>query len=335
MTVSKVMHDASDISATTKVRVRQIAQQMGYVPDAAAQNLRSRTTRLLGLVLSSIENPMLSRTIMGIEERAHELGYDLLIGQSMNLIEREERCIGRMLSRRVEGLFIVPVSRFGATAPIYEDLKRRGTPTLILGHTAPFSSHFPNVETDDSPASQSMTRHLVELGHRRIAFLAGAASSPSAQERLEGYRRGLREAKIDFDDGLIFHAGTSMEEGERAALQFLQERNDATAIQAVTDLVAMGAANILLNQGVRIPQDLSVAGFGNIFSSAHYRVPLTTIRQPKLRLGVAAMESMQILLRGERPPVKRLAAELVVRSSTAGPREAPRLEISRARSATP
>ena len=108
-----------------------------------------------------------------------------------------------------------------------------------------------------------------------------------------------------------------MDEGAKSALQFIQEQPGATALQAANDLVAIGAADLLLNQGIRIPQDLSVVGFGNVLVSEYFRVPLTTIRQPKYRLGVMAMESLQKLIRGEPAETKRLPAELVVRASTA------------------
>jgi LacI family transcriptional regulator len=282
-----------------------------------AQGLRSRTSQLLGIVLSSITNPIFARTISAIEEGAHEWGYNLVLAHTLNVPEREDACIRRLLSRRVDGLFIAPVYRLAPTAPIYEELRQRQIPTVILGHRAPFCAQFPNVETDDVTGSYLMTRHLLENGHKRIAFLSGSNAAPWAQERLEGYRRALREAQIEPDDRLVFSAGVSIEEGEKAALQALNEAVSMTAIQAANDLVAIGAANVLLNQGVKIPQELSVAGFGNIILSEHFRVPLTTVRQPKLRLGVAAMEIMQKLRRGERAESRRLATEIIVRASTA------------------
>lgn len=319
MTVSKVMRDAADISAATKLRVRQLAEQMGYNPDSVAQGLRTGTTKLFGLVISAATNPIFARVVMAIEEQAHELGYDLITAHSLNIAEREEAVIKRLLSRRVDGLFLVPVYRLDPSAPIYEELLRRGVPTVLLGHKAPFCQKFANVETDDVSASHAITRHLLELGHRRIAYFTGPPVSPGAQERLEGYRRALRDGQIEPDDKLVFNAGSTIEEGEKAALQFLSEAPRATAIQAVNDLVAIGAANLLLNQGMRIPQEMSIAGFGNVLISEHFRVPLTTIRQPKLRLGTAAVESMMRLLRGEQVPTKRLAAEIVVRASSGPP----------------
>jgi LacI family transcriptional regulator len=319
MTVSKALRDAPDISSATKLRIRTMAETMGYTPDSVAQGLRSKTTKIFGLVISAVTNPVFARVVMSLEEQAHELGYAVIFAQSLNHPEREEAVIKRLISRRVDGLFITPVYRLDSKVPIYEELLRRGTPTVLLGHRAPFCEGFANVETEDILASYSATQHLLELGHKRIAFFAGPPAAPSSHERFEGYRRALREEGIEMDDKLIFNAGGTIEEGEKAALQMLNESPGATAVQAVNDLVAIGAANVFLGQGLRIPNDLSLVGFGNILVSEHFRVPLTTIRQPKLRLGAAAMDSMLKLMKGVRPGSKRLGAEIVVRQSTGPP----------------
>jgi LacI family transcriptional regulator len=217
----------------------------------------------------------------------------------------------------VDGLFISPVYRLAPSALIYEELKKRKTPTVVLGHCGPFCSQFANVESDDVTASQAATSHLIKLGHQRIAFLSGPLGSPWAHERLEGYRRALREADIEPDDRLVFNAGSTIDEGEKAALQLINESIPVTAIQAVNDLVAIGAANVFLKQGVKIPQELSITGFGNILAAEHFRIPLTTLRQPKQRMGNAAVDSMLELLEGKLPESQRLAADLVIRESTA------------------
>ena len=125
----------------------------------------------------------------------------------------------------------------------------------------------------------------------------------------------MREAGLDVDDRLVFQAGRTIEDGAKAALQMINESSDATAVQAINDVVAVGCAETLLSHGLKIPEDISVAGFGNILLGAHFRVPLTTTHQPKFRLGSAAVDAMQALLRGQRPESKRLPAELIVRAS--------------------
>jgi LacI family transcriptional regulator len=289
MTVSKALRDAPDVSDETRARIKALALQLGYVPDSSAQCLRGKTTRLFGLVIPSTTNPIFARIVYAIEDRAHDLGYDLLLVHTLNLPEREEHGIRRLISRRVDGLFVSPVYRYEAEARIYQEIAARNIPTVLLGP---------------------------------IAYFAGPQAAPWAHERFEGYRRALREENLDVDDKLVFAAGGTIEDGAKAALQMLNENCNATAVQAVNDLVAVGCSETLLAQGLKIPGDVSVAGFGNIMVAEHFRVPLTTVRQPKFRLGIAAVSAMMKLIRGERVELQRQTAELVERKSTAPPKAA-------------
>jgi len=320
MTVSKALRDEPDVSSATKQRVKLLAQQMGYVPDSSAQGLRTKTTKLFGLVIPATTNPIYARIVFAIEERAHDLGYDILLAHTHNKPEREEDCLRHLLSRRVDGLFVSPVYRYEAEARIYQEIKARATPVILLGPPAPFCRSFASIEIEELIASYNMTQHLLKLGHKRIAYLTGPPAAPWAHERFEGYRRALREAGIEVDDKLVFQAGNTIEEGTKATLQFLNENCRATAIQAVSDLVAIGCAETLYSQGIRIPEDISLVGFGNVLAAEYFRVPLTTVRQPKFRLGIAAVDAMMSLIRGEKIQPKRLTAELIERKSTAPPR---------------
>jgi LacI family transcriptional regulator len=314
------LRDQRDVSAATKARIKSLAQQMGYVPDSSAQGLRTRTTKLFGLVIPSSTNPIFTRVVYAIEERAHELGYGILLAHTHNMPEREEVCLRRLLSRRVDGLFISPVYRFEAEARVYQEVLARQIPTVLIGPPAPFCKSFPSVEFDEPLASFTATQHLLKLGHKRIAYLTGPHTALWAHERFEGYRRALREAGLDADDKLVFQAGNTIADGAKATLQMLNESCGATAVQAVNDLVAIGCAEALLAKGLRIPEDISLVGFGNITMAKYVRVPLTTIRQPKFRLGMAAVDAMVNLLRGQPVETKRLSAELAERKSTAPPK---------------
>ena len=321
MTVSKALRDEPDVSTVTKQRVKLIAQQAGYVPDSSAQGLRSKTTKLFGLLIPATTNPIYARMVFAIEERAHELGYDILLAHTHNQAAREEVCLRHQLSRRVDGLFISPVYRYEAEARIYQEIRTRAIPTVLLGPPAPFCRSFPSIEIEELIASYNVTRHLLKLGHTRIAYLTGPSAAPWAHERFEGYRRALREANLEVDDKLVFQSGNTIEDGTKAALQMLNENCHPTAIMAVSDLVAIGCAETLLQQGIKIPDDISIVGFGNILTAEFYRVPLTTVSQPKYRLGVTAVETMMKLIRGEKIQLKRLAAEFVERKSTAPPKK--------------
>ena len=320
MTVSKALRDEPDVSAATKSRIKLLAQQMGYVPDSLAQGLRAKKTKLFGLVIPSITNPVYGRMVFAIEERAHEMGYDILLAHTHNMPAREETSIRRLLSRRVDGLFISPVYRFEAEARIYQEVLARKVPVVLIGPPAPFCKSFPSVEIEEVAASRNATQHLLKLGHKRIAYFTGPSTAPWALERFEGYRHALREAGLDVDDKLVFQAGSTIEEGMETATQMLNESCNATAVQAVNDLVAIGCAEVLLSKGLHIPKDISIVGFGNVLMAEHCCVPLTTIRQPKFRLANAAMDMMVNLLNGRPVEVKRMAAELIERKSTAPPK---------------
>lgn len=316
MTVSKVMRDAPDISAATKARVKALATEMGYYPDSLAQGLRSRSTRTIGLVISTVTNPLFARAIVAIEEQAYELGYEVILAHSLSDPAREEKVIRRLISRRVEGLIISPVYRLAPTATVYQELLASKIAVVIWGHKAPFCAGFPSVETEDLLGAYSATQHLIALGHRRIAYLSGPNVAPWNQERLDGYRRALRENQIEVDENFLFSAGNSIEDGEKAALQMLNEGVKPTAIQACNDMVAIGAASVLLKQGLKIPDDISIVGFGNILLCEHFRVPLTTVHQPKFRIGAAAMETIRHLLKRLPVDSKRLPTNLQLRDST-------------------
>lgn len=325
MTVSKALRDKPDVSAATKARIKILADQLGYVPDSSAKMLRTGASKLFGVVIPSVTSPLFSRVVVAIEERAFALGYDTLIGCTLNDPGREEGVIRRLLARGVEGLFVVPVYRLETEARIYKELALRGVPTVLVGHTAQFCASFPNVACDDLQAGHMVASHLLQQGHRRIAFLCGSPGAPWSALRFEGYRSALRDQGLDTDDKLIFQAGRAIENGCEAAVQVLAECPNATAIQAVNDLVAIGCAETLMAKGYAIPGDLSITGFGNTLLSQHFRVPLTTSDQPKHRLGEAAMDSMVKLLSGTHPDPKRIPAELVVRASSGIPPASPAL----------
>src|ERR1035437_7100521 len=161
MTVSKALHDAPDVSAATKAKIKALANQMGYVPDSSAQGLRTKTTKLFGLLIPATTNPIYARIVYAIEERAYELGYDLLIAHTLNQPEREEVCLRHLLSRRVDGLFITPVYRFQAEARIYQEIVTRKVPTVLLGSPAPFCKNFTSIEIEELVASYNVTKHLI------------------------------------------------------------------------------------------------------------------------------------------------------------------------------
>ena len=317
MTVSKALRDAPDISAQTKQKIKKIADELGYVPNFMARSLRNKKTSLLGLVISSVTNPFFSRVMMAVEEKAFETGYDLILSQTYNSIEREEKILTRLIARKVDGILISPVYRLEPKSALYDELLSKNIPTVLLGHPSDFCQKFTIVASNDLELSYNATKHLLSLGHRRIAFFASHGFYPWSTQRLNGYLKALNEAGIEVDERLIMAAGSRIEDGYKAAEQILSEGIGFTAIQAVNDLVAIGAMNFLVKKGVKIPETVSIIGFGNILISENCRIPLTTINQPKYRLGAAGFNLLLEKMQGKSVESLVLDGELIIRESTA------------------
>ncbi len=321
MTVSRVMRDTPDISEATKAKVLAIAKQLGYLPDAMARSLRTRSTRLLGALVPTVTDRVVGPALQTIGEYVQQLGYDLIVAQSFDRPELEESCLHRLLARRIEGLFLVPVGPAAVAAQHHVHLRRRQVPAVVLGYGPAMASDesLHAVGADETAASRLVTDHLIGLGHRQIVFLAGPSLSASARARFDGYRQALRSSGIDLDERLVFGAGLTMADGVRAVERMLSESVRATAVQAVNDMVAIGAMDGLVKRGCSVPGDWSLAGFGDLPLSGFGRIPLTTVGEPKHQLGKAAVQVMASLLRGESPVSVLLPTELIVRSSTGPP----------------
>lgn len=321
MTVSRVMHGRPNIADATRARVLTVAHKLGYVPNAMARSLRTRSTRLMAALVPSMDDPVFGPALRAIEGRLYAMGFDMLIAQSLDLREREEAWLNRLLARRIEGLFFASTLHSAFTEPVHLHLQQGRTKVVVLGNTDPAAQipFFHSVGHDETPASREVTTHLLELGHKRIAFLAGPSLSASSRARFEGYRLALQQHGLAVDEHLVFRAGLTVADGAKAVEKLLAESTHATAIQAVNDLVALGAVAELTRRGLRVPANISVAGFGCLLPCEAAPVPLTTINQPKERLGEAAVEAMTALLRGQLPGSTSLKAELMVRSSTAPP----------------
>jgi LacI family transcriptional regulator len=315
MTVSKALRDKPDVSAVTKTRIKLLAQQMGYVPDSSAQGLRSRSMKLFGLAVPSCSDPFVARIVQTIEERAYEMGYDIILAQTADIPEREEACLRRFMARRVDGVFLTPAPT-KSDRPIYREIASRNIATVVLGSRPAGAVQFASVAVNDTGGAKLAASHLLGLGHKRIAFLAGPAEASWAADRLRGWREALSDAGIDPKDEFVIPTGQTLAEGVQAARRLLQSGCPFTALQGVNDLVAMGAGRVLHEKGYEIPGRISLVGFGDVFFAEEWLLPLTTVGADRQELGTEAMAAMQRLLRGQPQDGHVLNPKLVVRKST-------------------
>ena len=214
MTVSKALRDAPDIAAKTKLRIDDLAKRMGYTPNLGARSLRSQETKLLGLVIPATTDPIFARIVMAIEQRALEHGYELILHHSWNHPEREETILQNLISRRVDGIFLSPVYRVVPEVDAYRELRLRSIPTVIMGPLAEFCADFVNVQTLGNESAFGMTQHLIDLGHKRIAFFAGPRFSPARSRGRKAIGEHYARNGIEEDPALVFNAGSTIAEAQ-------------------------------------------------------------------------------------------------------------------------
>jgi LacI family transcriptional regulator len=319
MAVSKALRDAPDISVSTKARVQAEAKRRNYVPNRAAQNLRMQRSGLLGVIVPQINQGHYAQLVWGVERQAEALGLQVLLAHSLDRPDQEMREVQKLISRQVEALLIVPAVRWQHRLTTLELVRTSRIPTILLEAYPAGAENFPRVRwvvCDDRRGGELATRHLLDLGHREILFLAGPNGSSSSAGRFNGYQRTLAEEGIAYTDSRVYLAAKDIESGRAAMTQALSEKASFTAVVAYNDSVAMGAIDTLLQQGFRIPEDISVVGFGDGFAAENFRVPLTTIRVPQIEMGEVAVRLAMELGKNEEVEPRQLPVEITVRAST-------------------
>lgn len=315
-TVSRALHHSPLINPATAERIREIARRVGYVPNQVARSLVSRSTRTVGVVVTTIADPFIGEVVEGIESTANENGYSVILANSHCQPELEMKVVDGFSQRRVDGI-LVAASRVGAMHG--KRLAGTNVPIVLINnqHSGAFAY---SVGIDNITSTRQLVRHLVELGHRRIAYIGDRMGFQSDDERFSGYRSVL----TTIDPKLVVRGDGKSEEGERAAAKLLALRVPPTAIFCYNDMTALGALRAAAAQGLRVPEDVSIAGFDDLFVASYTTPPLTTVRQPKKEMGRRAMSILLELLAGEQPEsLITLPGELIVRGSTAAPRQIP------------
>lgn len=319
--VSFVLNDIADanIPESTRQRILQAARELNYTPNAQALNLVRGKTMLVALVVRQTSEQMsadafLGEIIRGITRIIEAEDYHLVVHAVEPGVPTKTTYGELIRTHKVDGLLI--------TSPLINDpevkvLHDEGTP-IVLNGAADFND-IPSVDVDNVQGAYTAVRHLIDLGHRRIAHISNAPFSyTSARDRLTGYQQALAEAGIDYDDQLI-HPGAFTDVSSYAPmLSLLDLFEPPTAVFIGSDLVALGAVQAIHNRGLRIPEDISIIGFDDLFISKYLQPPLTTIHLPAYDLGQRLGEMILTSIRGETFQTLRalLPTELVIRQST-------------------
>jgi len=313
-TVSRTLKQPESVSPKTRNRVLDAIQQAGYQPNQLAARLRSGKTHNLVVLVPTIANVFFARVISGMQQVAHEKGFTLLLSNTQADEQTESN-----YARMVESAAADGVIQLRAFNPFKrEQLNEHSLHPMVNVCEVLDNVACPTVMLDNRAAAAAMTRHLIELGHKRIALVKGPARSPLTRDRIAGYRDALTEAGIVFDEQLLVAGDFSLKAGFDAAAQLLKLAERPTAIFCENDEMAIGAMQCLKQAGLRIPEDISVAGFDDINFAEYSDPPLSTIAQPAEEFGRTAVSLLIDVLQGRVTKAAKviLPFDLVIRKST-------------------
>jgi DNA-binding LacI/PurR family transcriptional regulator len=315
-TVSRALRNSPLVSPETTEKIQRIARESDYRASAVARSLVTKRTFTVGVVVTSIADPFVAEVVSGIEETANDHGYSVFLANSNADPEREMKVVYSFEERRVDGV-VVTSSRVGAL--YVPKLAQMEVPIVLLNnqHASEFAH---SVMIANIDASRAATRHLLQLGHERIAYIGDQYGVQSETERLTGYRNALEEAGIPIREELAVQGNGKPEGGISAMAALLAQPDRPTAVFCYNDMTAIGAIRSIKSHGLKVPEDISVVGFDDLLLSQYTDPPLTTIHQPMRRMGNLAMETLLELLSGSTSAYNiKVPGELVVRQSTSRP----------------
>lgn len=314
VTVSRVLNTAPNVNSATRARVEQAIAELGYVPNVAARSLRSKRTRTLAFIVPDITNAFWTTVARGVEDAAQTHGYSVLLCNTDEDLDKQQRYLDIMVSQRVDGVIIAPCD---ADAGNLARLRRHHIATVVIDRRIE-GWDVDTVYSDSISGAYALTRHLIGLGHTRIAMLSGPEGAATAEDRIAGYRLALTGAGIPVDPRLIRRGGFSWQAGSELTKQILDEGLAPTAIFAANNAIALGVISALGERGLRIPGDVALVCFDDYPYIASFFPFLTVVAQSVYEMGATAAQLL--LERLESPaslPARRvvLPVRLIIRHS--------------------
>lgn len=312
-TVSRALNNKPDISYQVKQKIKEVAERLGYSPNALARSLKAKKTSSIGVLIADIADPFFAPIVKGIENTARQMGYSIILCDTGEEYEQEKLAVQMMLEKRVDGLLITPCqTEYGDIL----ELERKKVPFVLLGR------HFDVVEsdyviTDEIEGAFLATDYLIKKGHKKILFINGPNYISSAKERLVGYKRALQEHAILFDKSLVKEGALKMEDGYRIMKEILSAGTKFTAVFAYCDFVVLGIMQALEEAKLKIPENIAIVGYDDVVFAGFLQVPLTTVHIPKYELGKEAMKLLKKKIDEEieEPQAVILETKLVIRKS--------------------
>ncbi len=297
-TVSRVINNKSEgVGQETRERIQKIIKDMNYYPNRVARGMVTKKSNILGLILPDISNPFFPDLVRGLEDTASKSGYNIVLCNSDNNKDKEASYIRVLKENNAAGIFYISVIK-----------KNDNNLNLLLDSKIPFVlmdrriniEKVPKIYTDNMTGMYEMVEYLIENGHNHIAYISGPKHNSSSDQRLEGYKKALSDSGISVNVDIIKIGDYKIESGRQHMLDLLEQGNKFTAVACANDMMAVGALEVLKDKKLKVPKEISITGYDDIFMASVTSPKLTTVAQPKYEMGCIAAELMIKLVQGQK-----------------------------------
>lgn len=317
-TVSLALNNSKLVKDDTGKRIREIAKEVGYTPNAMARGLVKQKSGTIGLIVPDIESAYYGKLVKCIDESLRDAGYNLVLAISNDKPEIEAKIVQNLVSERVEGIIVAPVNQYNGELDYIRQLDRHSIPCVFVsayydGVDAPY------VMVDLEEGTYKLVKYLLDLGHRRIVFLTGSPRVITTSFRVNGYRRAFEEKNLRVDEtALIECKHLDYEQACDVARELLKNKEEIDAVITINDMMALGVINTFKNSGVKVPEEISVAGYDNMIFSIVSSIPVTTVSQDIRKMSWLAVDIMvgKLENQGSIRENTLIKPDLVIREST-------------------
>ncbi|WP_026486899.1 LacI family DNA-binding transcriptional regulator [Caldanaerobius polysaccharolyticus] len=315
-TVSRALNGYPDVNEQTRERIKKIAQELNYSPNAIARGLVMNKTHTVGLVVSElikpgVYHPFFLEILAGIKAGLRKDRYDLILFTvdfaTQDVTSYEELCN----SRKVDGAIVEGLK---LSDPYIEEIKKTNIPTVLIDIPI-LTDKVGYVSSDNVQAAFEATSYLIKLGHKNIGFINGHSDAAVSFERLEGYKRALQKNNVQYKEEYVIFEDFTQEGGYNSFRKLIFENPEITAVFHASDLMAIGSIKAAQDLGMKVPDDISIVGFDDIELASLIDPGLTTIRQEKFKLGYMAARHLLSIIRGEKPEHIVVPHKLIIRQS--------------------
>ena len=312
-TVSRVLNGKQDVGAELRSRVLAVVSELGYRPNGPARSLRTRAAMVLGLVISDITNSFFTAVVRGVEDRAQQAGYSVVLANADEDLAKEAGYLDIAAAEHMAGVLLSPASSRSTRIDV---LREQGIPAVAIDRR--LNAAVDSVTVNNHRAAREATEHLIGQGCRRVGFVAGPVQTTTGASRLAGYRAALRAAGHEPDPALIAYADFRTEGGYAATRRLLSGRKRPDGLFISNNLMTIGGLQAIAEAGLAVPEDIAVVGFDDASWATALRPPLTVVTQPTYEIGSTAVDLLLRRIAGEEFPPRNvvLRARLVKRASS-------------------